>query len=266
MKKIVTLLLCLCLTLSMLCYGCGGSTSDNSSQNTEDNDSGKTDSSKKDETKEDKKNETKEDKKDTDSKNDNTSETLENEEIEENSSSSYVVPKYEDFSMTWDYYDSITGTLVYFDQPPYGMSSGGTGYFGTCDNNAFQLITCKQDFDTPSYDGPIEGLFEECMPEFMYVLGDSLGEYFRDDKLFDTFEYTTTVVTLDSGIEAVKFEGTRKSWADYKYYIYGYCLVYDAFDLTIGYVIEDKKDYVATYETMLKDIVDRMVTTVRSEE
>ena len=258
MKKLMTLLLSLCLALSMLCYGCGSTTSDDTSQNAEDNSSGKTDNPKKDEAKEDQQ--------DTDGKEGEAPDTSADEGNKEDSSSSYVVPKYDDLSMTWYYYDSITETRVYFDQPPYGMSSDGTGYHGSYNDNIFKLVTCKQDFDTPAYDGPIDGLFEECMPEFMYVLGEALGEYFRNEKLYDTFEYTTTVVTLDSGIEAVRFEGTRNSWADYKYYIYGYCLVYDAFDLSFGFAIEDQEDYVATHKAELCDIVDRMVTTVRSEE
>ncbi|MBO5353990.1 MAG: hypothetical protein J6A77_11915 [Lachnospiraceae bacterium] len=265
MKKLTALLLTVCLVLSMAFAGCGEKSSGSDTQKTETNKTDKADTSQKEESKEDKKN--------TDSSKDNSSEAEKEEEKkeekQEDSGASYTVPTYEDFTDFSYFYDLATETKVYYSHPVMRPNNEYIGYIYDYDQDV-NVIVCKQDFDVPAYDGPIEGLLAECAPVFLDLVGKA-GTFYLDHEtdLLASFDYTSSIVTLDSGIEAVKFEGSRETWEPgSEYHIYGYCFVYGAFNMTFGYVIENLngEDNRPAYEAEMRDIVDRMVTTVRDTQ
>ena len=131
------------------------------------------------------------------------------------------------------------------------------------DSNDYVVAITYNDEDEGEYTGAIEDILEETYDGFTYAVGEhavtnEFGEYNLSTK---------EKVTLDCGAEAMKFEGTMSAneyTAVVDYYVYGYSFVYDGSTLTVGAsvvnpeVIDEKKD-------MMKDIVDRMVKTVRMQ-
>ncbi|MGN0171574.1 MAG: hypothetical protein ACI39E_02170 [Acutalibacteraceae bacterium] len=131
------------------------------------------------------------------------------------------------------------------------------------DSNDYVVAITYNDDDDGEYTGAIEDILEETYDGFTSAIGDhavtnEFGEYNLTTK---------EKVTLDCGSEAMKFEGTMSAneySAIVDYYIYGYSFVFDKSTITVGAsvvnpdVIDEKKD-------MMKDIVDRMVKTVRTQ-
>ena len=105
----------------------------------------------------------------------------------------------------------------------------------------------------------LDDILDDTYDEFVYAIGDHA--------VTDEFgEYNLTTkekVTL----EAIRFEGTMSAdeySAIVDYYIYGYSFVYDGVTITVGTSIVEPEVIDAKKDTM-KDIIDRMVKTIRTE-
>ncbi|MGN0517986.1 MAG: hypothetical protein ACI4II_04600 [Acutalibacteraceae bacterium] len=113
------------------------------------------------------------------------------------------------------------------------------------------------------YTGAIEDILDETYTPFTKTVGrhavtNEFGEY----KLT-----TKEKVTLDCGAEAIKFEGTMSAnqySSVVDYYVYGYSFVYDRATITVGASIVNPDVIDAKKDTM-KDIIDRMVKTIRTQ-
>lgn len=131
------------------------------------------------------------------------------------------------------------------------------------DSNDYVVVIAYNDDDDGEYTGAIEDILEETYDGFTSAIGDhavtnEFGEYNLTTK---------EKVTLDCGSEAMRFEGTMSAneySAIVDYYIYGYSFVYDGSTITIGASIVNP-DVIDEQKDTMKDIVDRMVKTVRTQ-
>jgi len=232
MKKLLSLLLVLCMVLSLSLTGCGSGSSGNDDSTQEENVDNKTD------------------KKDKDKK-------------EEKDSFSYKT--YDDFDDFNTFYNLTTEKKMYFSYPALREDSVYGGYSINLGTNDHYIITVMQDYGVPAYSGSIDGLHEAAMPNFIKGLNNVVTAQ-NSDNPAEAVNVTTSGVTLDNGIQAIKFEGTYVKWTGTICPIYGYHFVYEDFTLSFGYVIEDEEGNTPDYNAQLKDLVDRMVLTVRMEK
>ena len=95
---------------------------------------------------------------------------------------------------------------------------------------------------------------------------DTLYDFYVAEYKEISYESKETV-TLDCGSQAFKFKGTltAESGGNTRIMpIYGYNFTYDGATIAITYVIKSE-DKAAEYEATLKDIVDKMVKTIRTQ-
>ena len=181
----------------------------------------------------------------------------------------------------WEYlyYDDENGETqrLYFSYPTWRCDReyGGIGY--VCDASGFNILSASnyslivsENSETP-YTGEIENILDETLYEFISIVACATGDFYeREDVPVDILDSVETV-TLDCGIEAVKFSGTLppivyESFETDPTYIYGYSFVYNGdMNVTIGFEIQHSEE-VPEYEDMLVDLVDRMVKTLRTEQ
>ncbi|MBO5228559.1 MAG: hypothetical protein J6B39_06180 [Lachnospiraceae bacterium] len=234
MKKLLSLLLVLCMVLSLSLTGCGSDSSGNGDSTQEENVDNKTDKKDKDKDKK-----------------------------EEKDSFSYKT--YDDFDDFNTFYNSTTEKKMYFSYPALREDSVYGGYSINLGTHDHYIITVMQDYEEPVYNGPIDGLHETAMPNFIRALNSVVTAYDSSNPS-EAVNVTTSSVILDSGIQAIKFEGTYVMWTGTIVPIYGYHFVYEDFTLSFGYVIDNEEGNTPEYNAQLKDLVDRMVLTVRMEK
>lgn len=176
----------------------------------------------------------------------------------DNSSAAYTL--YEDLPN----YEKIPFHETYISTPAWRSDEiSRTFGWSLYDSNNYVITITYNNDDEGEYTGSVEDILDETYEAFTvsvsdHAVADEFGEY----------ELTTEEkVTLDCGSEAMKFEGTMSAdeySAVVDYYIYGYSFVYDKSTITIGTSIMNP-DVVDENKDMLKDIVDRMVKTVRTQ-
>lgn len=250
MKRFTALFLAICLVMLLLLTGCQGNSSSSSHSN--ENDKTQNGSTVGNEN--------------VDSTQGNDTEG-ENDESDQSGTVKYMT--YDDLPIDQYFFHWDTDDRVFYNYPLMREDSRLGGYRYTLGYD-YNLFAATQDDEIPPYTGPVEGMFEELMPLFLLPLSDEEGEYFRDGDLMECLDVTTSIVTLDNGIQAVKFEGMLDSlWRENTdYAVYGYLFVYGEFNLAFGYSIhvEDGSIDPEIDVEQLRDYVDRMVLTVRSEE
>ena len=149
---------------------------------------------------------------------------------------------------------------IYISTPLWREDKVINGYNISNSNNYVISITYNYEEE---YTGAIDDILDDTYDEFTYAIGEhavtnEFGEYNLTTK---------EKVTLDCGAEAIRFEGTMSAdeySAIVDYYIYGYSFVYDGVTITVGTSIVEPEVIDAQKDTM-KDIIDRMVKTIRTE-
>ena len=157
-------------------------------------------------------------------------------------------------------YVEINYQDIYISTPLWREDKVINGYNISNSNNYVISITYNYEEE---YTGALDDILYDTYDEFVYAIGDHA--------VTDEFgEYNLTTkekVTLDCGAEAIRFEGTMSAdeySAIVDYYIYGYSFVYDGVTITVGTSIVEPEVIDAQKDTM-KDIIDRMVKTIRTE-
>lgn len=160
-------------------------------------------------------------------------------------------------------YEKILFHETYISTPPWRSDDTFHYSWSITNSNDYVVVIAYNDEDKGEYTGAIEDILEETYEGFTYAVGrravtEEFGEYNLTTK---------EKVTLDCGSEAMKFEGTMSAneySAVVDYYIYGYSFVYDGSTITVGASIVNP-DVIDTEKDMIKDIVDRMVKTIRTQ-
>lgn len=163
---------------------------------------------------------------------------------------------YDDLS----YYVKIIFHDIYISTPAWREDEVVNGYNLTDSNDYVICVTYNVD---DQYTGAIEDILDDTYDEFTGAIGrravtEEFGEYNLTTK---------EKVTLDCGAEAIKFEGTMSAnqySSVVDYYVYGYSFVYDGATITVGTSIVNP-DVIDAKKDTLKDIVDRMVKTIRTQ-
>lgn len=172
------------------------------------------------------------------------------------SSSDITHTIYDDLS----YYVEINYDDIYISTPAWREDNVINGYNLSDSNDYVISVTYNVDNE---YTGAIEDILDDTYDEFT----GAIGEHAVTDEFGEYNLTTKEKVTLDCGSEAMKFEGTMSAnqySSVVDYFIYGYSFVYDGTTITVGTsivnpdVIDDNKD-------TMKDIVDRMVKTIRTQ-
>lgn len=162
------------------------------------------------------------------------------------------------------YYEKIPFHEIYISIPDVCTWRDDKVAFGwnIYDSNDYVVVITYND-EEEKYTGAIEDILDATYDGFTNAVGcHAVTEEFG--------EYDLTVkekVTLDCGAEAMRFEGTMSAnqySAVVDYYIYGYSFVYDDSTITVGASI-DNPDVIDAKKDTMKDIVDRMVKTVRTQ-
>lgn len=177
------------------------------------------------------------------------------------------------------YYNDENGDThaLYISYPAWGCNTEyGCSYPGveldsiglsmSADINDYSMVVTYNN-KTP-YTGDIENIMETTLPEFASVADAACNAYYNVEDLTTDHLDSQEVVTLDCGVQAVKFSGSLPtgSQKNKTTYIYGYSFVYNkTSNITIGYEIENEEK-LSEYEDMLKDVIDRAVKTIRTEE
>lgn len=247
MKRFTALFLAICLVMLPLLTGCQGNSSSGSNSNENDKtQNGGTVG------------------------NENADSTQGNDTEGENDQSGTVkYMTYDDLPITQYFCHFDTDQRAFYNYPAMREDNMLWAYSYTL-SSVYNIFVSTQDYDLPAYSGSVEGMFDELMPLFLRSLAEEEGEWLQDKEQFEGLDVTTSVVTLDTGIQAIKFEGTQESfWRENTdYAVYGYLFVHGDFNLAFGYCIHVKDGSVDPEIDVeqLRDYVDRMVLTVRSEE
>ena len=179
-----------------------------------------------------------------------------NDESDDNSNDNVTHTLYDDLPN----YIRIIFHEIYISTPAWRIDEVMNGNNLTNSNDYAISITYNIDEE---YTGAIDDILDDTYDEFTYAIGEhavtnEFGEYNLTTK---------EKVTLDCGAEAIRFEGTMSAdeySAIVDYYIYGYSFVYDGVTITVGTSIVEPEVIDAQKDTM-KDIIDRMVKTIRTE-
>lgn len=179
-----------------------------------------------------------------------------NDESDDNSNDNVTHTLYDDLPN----YIRIIFHEIYISTPAWRIDEVMNGNNLTNSNDYVISITYNIDEE---YTGAIDDILDDTYDEFTYAIGEhavtnEFGEYNLTTK---------EKVTLDCGAEAIRFEGTMSAdeySAIVDYYIYGYSFVYDGATITVGTSIVEPEVIDAQKDTM-KDIIDRMVKTIRME-
>ena len=149
---------------------------------------------------------------------------------------------------------------IYISTPLWREDKVVNGYSLTDSNDYVVCITYNVDEE---YTGALDDILDDTYDEFTNAISDR-----SNAREFGEYNLTTKEkVTLDCGAEAIKFEGTitAEEYSDVvDYYIYGYSFVYDGATITVGTSIVEP-EVIDTQKDTMKDIIDRMVKTIRTE-
>lgn len=149
---------------------------------------------------------------------------------------------------------------VYISTPAWREEKVVDG-FNLTDSTEY-VISVTYNVDN-EYTGNIEDILDDTYDEFT----GAVGEHAVTNEFGEYNLTTKEKVTLDCGAEAMKFEGTMSAneySAVVDYYVYGYSFVYDGATITVGTSIV-YPDTIDTNKDKLKDMVDRMVKTIRTQ-
>ena len=179
-----------------------------------------------------------------------------NDESDDNSNDNVTHTLYDDLPN----YIRIIFHEIYISTPAWRIDEVIDGNSLTNSNDYAICITYNVDEE---YTGAIDDILDDTYDEFTNALtnralADEFGEYNLTTK---------EKVTLDCGAEAIRFEGTISAdeYTDIvDYYIYGYSFVYDGATITVGTSIFNP-DIIDAQKDTMKDIIDRMVKTIRTE-
>lgn len=148
---------------------------------------------------------------------------------------------------------------VYFSTPSWRSKNTSNG-FTISDSNDYSLVVA---YDAENeYSGDMDGINEYMQDKYINTLYDFYVAEYQNI----SYESKDTV-TLDCGSQALRFKGTltAESGGNTRIMpIYGYNFTYDGATIAITYVIKSD-DKAAEYEATLKDIVDKMVKTIRTQ-
>lgn len=168
--------------------------------------------------------------------------------------------------VTYTKYDDLPNSVkirfhdIYISTPPWRQDEVPNGCNLTNSNDHVVSVTFNVDEE---YTGNLEDILDDTYDEFTYAIGErAIADEFGEYKLT-----TKEKVTLDCGAEAMRFEGTMSAYEHpnyVDYYVYGYSFVYDGATITVGTSIF-KMDLVDTEKDTMKDIIDRMVKTIRTQ-
>lgn len=237
MKRIITLLLITMLAISMVGCSDGGKNSSDGTGTDSDkvvNDSGN----------------------DSD---DNAENNDDNGDNEDNKGDNNDIPHtmYDDLPN----YERVLFHEIYISTPAWRSDEA---LFGNrlSDSNDYVIAITYNDNDE-KYTGTLDDILDFSYDGFTYAVGEhAVTNEFGEYKLT-----TKEKVMLDCGVEAIKFEGTMSAneYSDVvDYYVYGYSFLYDDVALTVGASIVNP-DVIDEYKDTMKDIVDRMVKTIRTQ-
>ena len=179
-----------------------------------------------------------------------------NDESDDNSNDNVTHTLYDDLPN----YVKIIYHDIYISTPAWREDKVVDGYSLTDSNDYAVCITYNIDEE---YAGAIDDILDDTYDEFTNALTDrALADEFGEYNLT-----TKEKVTLDCGAEAIRFEGTISA-DEYTnvvdYYIYGYSFVCDGATITVGTSVFNP-DIIDTQKDIMKDIIDRMVKTIRTE-
>lgn len=138
------------------------------------------------------------------------------------------------------------------------------------------LIATDTIDEEENHEESIDALMEdEAFPEFLELAGEVAGWTWEDPVDLATLNPQKTTVLC--GAEAIEFEGTLpppSKHATGLYEVYGCSFVFEGTTVTVGYIILEEPDgqvaeegdpkYLSREE--LKDYVDRIIQTIRTEE
>ena len=179
-----------------------------------------------------------------------------NDESDDNSNDNVTYTLYDDLSS----YVKIIYHDIYISTPLWREDKVVNGYSLTDSNDYAVCITYNVDEE---YTGALDDILDDTYDEFTNAISDR-----SNAREFGEYNLTTKEkVTLDCGAEAIKFEGTitAEEYSDVvDYYIYGYSFVYDGATITVGTSIVEP-EVIDTQKDTMKDIIDRMVKTIRTE-
>ena len=187
---------------------------------------------------------------------------------EQKESGSNTYKKYDDFTT----YERIVGTDIYFDRPTMRVDSEVgriikdymvTGYRITKNVNEYGIIVAAN-YEKP-YTGDIDNILDMTYIEFLSI-ADSVLTMPKWEVTAAEVITKSEKVTLENGIEAMRFEGMNPSAADEEKFspVFGYSCVFENVNITIGFVLDaDTEELRSEYEETLKDIVYRMMNTIR---
>ena len=149
---------------------------------------------------------------------------------------------------------------VYISTPAWREEEVPNGFNLTDSTESVISVTYNVDNE---YTGNIEDILDDTYDEFT----GAIGEHAVTNEFGEYNLTTKEKVTLDCGAEAMKFEGTMSAneySAVVDYYVYGYSFVYDGATITVGTSVV-YPDTIDTNKDKLKDMVDRMVKTIRTQ-
>lgn len=155
----------------------------------------------------------------------------------------------------------VTFHEIYISVPPWSSDSRGRGKIYKNDHSNDYALMVAYDYDT-EYTGSVEDIPDSMFDEYNLLAREYNLMYYSGFS-FDMEEN----VTLDCGVEALRFEGTL--WGmlgeeKKEYPVYGYAFAYEGTPIIVNYFFKnpDKVDEDSDY---LKDIIDKMVKTIRTE-
>lgn len=197
---------------------------------------------------------------DSDENADNKEENGDNEDSngdnnEDNNDDSYTM--YDDLPN----YENVLFHEIYISTPAWRNDE--TIYGNRLSDSNDYVIAITYNDDDEKYTGTLDDILEFTYKGFT----NAVGEHAVTNEFGEYNLTTKEKVMLDCGVEAIKFEGTMSAneySAVVDYYVYGYSFLYDEVALTVGASIVNP-DVIDENKDTMKDIVDRMVKTIRTQ-
>ena len=198
-----------------------------------------------------------------------------NDNKDENTDGSVKYEHYEELSSMYDHVFNLdTSERIYYHYPTWksktvsGGKDGTNGIAYEKNRDGCSIVTIAN-YESV-YEGDIENILESVYSEFTSAAA-SVELVNRDPEGSEVSLITKReVVTLLCGVEAMKWEGTLPTaWGDdYEdYLVYGYTFRYQNMHVTFAAIlnVNDTENPAVEMET-LKDLVDKMVRTIRPTE